>query len=113
MNRRGFLGSLLAAPVVAMVPDVLRPGLFGRAWKAALTLDQLHGALDRARAGLGWGPPDHDTADTRIFRGRTRYWIDDDGGPIAVDLPDGRRLLVPEGETLLLRCVDGVYEVAS
>ena len=25
MNRRSFLGSLLAAPVVAMVPDVLRP----------------------------------------------------------------------------------------
>ena len=31
LSRRGLLGALLAAPVVALVPDVIRPSLFDRA----------------------------------------------------------------------------------
>lgn len=52
MNRRGFLTGLLAAPVVASLPDVLRPSLFGRAWTAALSVEEIQGALDRTRAAM-------------------------------------------------------------
>jgi hypothetical protein len=86
MNRRTFLASLLAAPVAAALPDVRRPSF-------------LSGLLDVTLPA---------PVATRI----RDLWIDS-RGPTTVTAGNGSTVAVLQaGESITLRCTDGVWEVA-